>query len=357
MGLRKRTGEERQPSAALDIPARLPHQVDDSALPPPAEAPPGDGTGGVDTSLRPGELAVLKAFAQKKVDREREARGNPAKLLALRAEQGASKASSSSGNVAAVEPDSVMAQICKALGVDASGQKLDGDADDEKAADGKEELKSKKKKRKRKKKRSRHRRRRSSSRRSSSSSSYSSDRSQSSFRFASGGSVGHENAIRETSLRKPGLLLKQGLQQMEKLVNPSVGTPGGEKVPTLPPSAHKYLTTLVHVAQKMNLGRRDRQELQTLAQCLDCLAMGRLAPLGDMLMQRFKAVETAVATKSWEIAPHMELVQANDGTGVTSNKEQELAAKRAFKEAQLRTLMDKSRHQQHPQAGRRGDGG
>jgi len=144
---------------------------------------------------------------------------------------------------------------------------------------------------------------------------------------------------------------------MEKLVNPAVGAPGGEKVPSLPPAAQKYLTCLVQVAQKMNLGRRDRQELQTLAQCLDHLACGRLAPLGDILMQRFKAVETAVSTKSWEIAPHMELVQAGDGAGVTSQREQELAAKMTIKEAQLRGMMDRSRGHRSDQLPRRSDGG
>jgi len=69
-------------------------------------------------------------------------------------------------------------------------------------------------------------------------------------------------------------------------------------------------------------------------------------------MQRFKAVETAVSTKSWEVAPHMELVQAVDGSGVTSQREQELAAKMTLKDAQLRTMMDRSR-----QSGRRQDGG
>ena len=167
--------------------------------------------------------------------------------------------------------------------------------------------------------------------------------------------MGHENAIRETSRRKPGALLTQGLQAMEKMVNPAIGAPGGDKMPALPPSAQKYLTTLVQVAQRMNLGRRDRQELQTLAQCLDHLASGRLAPLGDILMQRFKAVETAVSTKSWEIAPHMELVQTSDGAGVTSAKEQELAAKMTLKDAQLRSMMDRSRHSQQP--GHRADGG
>jgi len=294
---------------------------------------------------------VLKARAAK-VAREREARHDPAKLLALRAEQGASHSSASSEQTGG-DSDAVLSQVCKALGVDAQGKPLLGEAA-KPGDDVDDEKKRKKRKRGKKKGRSRRRRRGSSSRRSSSSSSYSD--SHSSFRFASKSSVGHENAIRETSRRKPGRLLTQGLQTMEKLVNPSLGTPGGDKVPALPASAHKYLTTLVNVAQKMNLGRRDRQELQTLAQCLDCLAMGKLAPLGDMLMQRFKAVETAVATKSWEVSKHMELVQPTDGEGMTSAKERELAAKMSFKDNKLRSMMHQAHHSQS-RAGERGGPG
>jgi len=306
----------------------------------------------ISNEARNAELAKLAQFAKAKVDKEKEARGNPSKLLALRASASSSGSSASSGMQCG---DEVLAKVCEALGVDTSGKplvKLEPDVDAGAGDAGKSS--KKKKKRKKKRKRSRRRRRDSSSKRSSSSGSSYSSYSMSPFRFASRTSVGHENAIRETSRRKPGALLTHGLRKMEKLVNPSVGGPGGEKVPVLPPSAQKYLTCLVHVAQKMNLGRRDRQELQTLAQCLDHLASGRLAPLGDILMQRFKAVETAVSTKSWEVAPHMELVDAMDGAGVTSAKEQELAAKMTLKDAQLKSLMDRGRSQRHSS---RDDGG
>ena len=322
---------------------------------PPAPVPGATGTAGasdmeprISSGARSAEIAKLAEFAKAKAAKEKESRGNPSKVLAMRASAGASGSSSSSGNQIS---EDVLAQVCAALGVDPSGKPL-VKAEPVDGFGGPETEKPKKKKKRRKKRRSRRRRRDSSSRHSSSSSSSYYSHSASPFRFASRTGVGHENAIRETSRRKPGALLTHGLQKMEKLVNPAVGGPGGEKVPVLPPSAQKYLTCLVHVAQKMNLGRRDRQELQTLAQCLDHLASGRLAPLGDILMQRFKAVETAVSTKSWDIAPHMELVEPLDGTGVTSAKEHELAAKMTLKDGQLRTMLDRGRH--HRQSGHQG---
>jgi len=332
---------------SLRMPENLPGPL---ALPGGDRAPSGPAPADAGV-LSPGkgvDLSKLAAAAQSQSQRERKLRSDPGKLLAMRAGEGSSKASSSSGTCG-TSKEEILAQVCAALGVDANGKPVK--AGDGGTADTEVKVEKEKKKKRRKKKHSRRRRRSSSGHSSSRSSSYSSG-SQSPFRFASRSSVGHENAIRETSRRKPGALLSHGLRKMEELVNPAVGASGGEKPASMPPSAQKYLTCLVHVAQKMNLGRRDRQELQTLAQCLDHLACGRLAPLGDILMQRFKAVETAVSTKSWEVAPHMELVQAADGAGVTSQREQELAAKMTLKDAQLRTMMDRSR-----QSGRRQDGG
>ncbi len=127
---------------------------------------------------------------------------------------------------------------------------------------------------------------------------------------------------------------------MLEYVEPSVTAGGGKSggANQFPAAAYRYLTTLVQVAQGMPLGRRDQRELKTLATCLDCLARGNLAVLGDVLMQRFKAVESAVATKSWEVSQHFEVVDPGSASAATT-KEREIAAKLTLRDSQLQQAL------------------
>ena len=56
-------------------------------------------------------------------------------------------------------------------------------------------------------------------------------------------------------------------------------------------------------------GLRNEREFRTLAESIDHLASGRLDAMGDVLMQRFRAVEKAVQDNgSWETARHLEII-------------------------------------------------
>ena len=186
---------------------------------------------------------------------------------------------------------------------------------------------------KRKKKRKSHRRRRRSS--SSTSSSDSEGEAGGVFRFASNREAGHENAIQDMARRKPGKLLAEGMRIMAKHCDPSLalvgGTTGGQ---ALPPAAMKYLRQILEVTQGKKLTKRDTRELETLATCLDHLAAGRLSHLGDVLMQRFKAVETATRDQSWMLAQQQELIPSHE-LGVSTAREAEVAAKQAKYRANL----------------------
>ena len=185
---------------------------------------------------------------------------------------------------------------------------------------------------KRSRRRKRRKRRRSHRRGSSSdSSTHSSSSDASDFHFPTSRNAGRENAIQELARRKPGKLFRQGLGQMQKLVEPTAGGTVGEQ---LQPAAYKYLTTLVQVGSSMQLSRRDRSELKTLATGLDHLARGNLAPLGDLLMQRFKAVEGPVKNKSWEISKNYELVD-DELASTAARREKEVAARMTVRNAQL----------------------
>ena len=58
------------------------------------------------------------------------------------------------------------------------------------------------------------------------------------------------------------------------------------------------------------LGLRNSREIITLSTCLDLLLTGQLARLGDVLIQRLKAVESSV-TEGWAVAKHYDLTNQN----------------------------------------------
>jgi len=84
----------------------------------------------------------------------------------------------------------------------------------------------------------------------------------------------------------------------------------------------------------MRLPERDKRELQTLAICCDHLAKGNTAGLGDVLMQRFKAVESAANQRPDEYSKHFELLPDRQFQ-TASRREQEAAARMVIRESQL----------------------
>ena len=175
--------------------------------------------------------------------------------------------------------------------------------------------------------RRRHHRRRYDSRSRSNSSSWS----RTGFRFPTGARAGHENSIQELARKKPGVLLQDGLRLMQKHIDPTRGGTGGEKFPA---TAVKYVTQVLQVLQGARLGERDTRELKTLAAAMDCLATGRLCNLGDILMQRFKSIETAKTEGGWQVAGQQELIPI-EYSGISSQREKQLAVKQTVKKAQL----------------------
>jgi len=127
LGPRKRARDIAKGDPSLAMPTDL-------SLPPPGPVRGGDAEGDVGDASKnpsgsPGQslgLAKLVAAAQTKAQRERKLRGDPSKLLAMRAAEGSTKSSSSSG-VAGVSKDDILDQVCAALGVDASGKPKDAD--------------------------------------------------------------------------------------------------------------------------------------------------------------------------------------------------------------------------------------
>ena len=66
------------------------------------------------------------------------------------------------------------------------------------------------------------------------------------------------------------------------------------------------------------------KELRTIGECLDALLRGDLLFLGDVLMQRMKAIEQATKDGNWTLAQHLELIDSCD-VGLATDREKEEA--------------------------------
>ena len=173
----------------------------------------------------------------------------------------------------------------------------------------------------------------------SSQSSSGSDSNELDFRAGRRYGAGQENAIQRMALTKPGKLLKSGLKQMYRLTNPSSVVSAAD-IPEIPATAVNYLHTIVEQTQRQHLSTRDARELKTLATAVDLLARGQLSSVGDLLMQRFKSIETSVRDQHWDVARQQELIPEED-YGASSLREHELAAKMALRRKSMSALGDK----------------
>ena len=102
----------------------------------------------------------------------------------------------------------------------------------------------------------------------------------------------------------------------------------------LEPVAVRYLTTVLNQAQQ-SMTLRNSRELRTLAEALDRLIGGKTAEAGDLLIQRFKAVEMASGEGSWRVAQHLELIPSSAVTAV-NHEEREAACRQEVREARVR---------------------
>ena len=107
------------------------------------------------------------------------------------------------------------------------------------------------------------------------------------------------------SQKNPGCLLRSALKEMSRYLaargEAMVEEPGSGKVVS-------YLHQIL-LPQFPKTGIRSHRELVTLATALDLLLDGKLGMLGDLLAQRFKAIEASLAADgNWAVARHQELI-------------------------------------------------
>jgi hypothetical protein len=79
--------------------------------------------------------------------------------------------------------------------------------------------------------------------------------------------------------------------------------------------------------------------LRTLAEAMDALVTGEVAAAGDLLMSRFRAVETSL-NAGWNVAQHMEMIPAN-AVSSASHTDQRAAPRKEAREMRDRDLLGK----------------
>ena len=147
-----------------------------------------------------------------------------------------------------------------------------------------------------------------------------------------------EDIISRVHERKPGLLFRKGLERMGEVL---ARRAGGAKIPW---NEVRVVTWLQQVffPQHPDIGLRDRQEFVVIGRVIDLLLDGQLPHLGDVLLQRMKALEQKITEGSWELAQHHELVTARNQS-LADPTERHLAAKAQNQVMKLQRRIAESR--------------
>ena len=120
------------------------------------------------------------------------------------------------------------------------------------------------------------------------------------------------------SRRLPGRLLAEALSSMR-----SFFWSQGEAEIADQPRVLAYLETVFNQRYgKDAVGLRTSREMRTIAESIDALMEGDVFRAGDLLIQRFKALETSVIDGTWVRALHHELIP-EEGVGLASAEERQ----------------------------------
>ena len=118
-----------------------------------------------------------------------------------------------------------------------------------------------------------------------------------------------ESKVRRIAGTKPGALLHSGLIMMHRHLGRQVEVCESVDAVQAKGIAAAYLSTALKPNAGSRLGFRNIRGLQSSAEAVDLLMRGRVASAGDVLIQRFRAVEaSALEEGGWSLARHLELL-------------------------------------------------
>ena len=115
--------------------------------------------------------------------------------------------------------------------------------------------------------------------------------------------------IQQVARAQPGFLYDLGLTEMDRYISARSGASGTESAAQDSRQAVNFLLSIFHGTHPPEkVGVRNCRELRTLAEAIDGLTRGDLPAVGDLLMQRFKALTESVNDGSWSVARRLEVI-------------------------------------------------
>ena len=128
------------------------------------------------------------------------------------------------------------------------------------------------------------------------------------------------------SKKNPGVLLRKGMQEMGRYLADRAPAEG-EAEDWIANKMMAYVSQVIlNQHPPASIGIRNHRELLTLGRAIDLLVQGHLPELGDLLMQRLKALETSFADQGWHSARHQELIPSH-AASLTTEAERRKTAK------------------------------
>jgi len=155
------------------------------------------------------------------------------------------------------------------------------------------------------------------------------------FRAATVGD-GSKNKVQKLATKAPGKLLLMGLRAMVSFCDPQAMASSGSQKP-LNMVAVKYVLTCLQASKKVKMEPELEREVRTLAESIDLLVSGNLAGLGELLMQRFKALELRINHGDTALSKHIELLPESEYSTMTL-MEKEMAAEMERRHLKLAKL-------------------
>ena len=142
--------------------------------------------------------------------------------------------------------------------------------------------------------------------------------------------------------KNPGKLLRSGMEEMSRYLADRVGD-GQEEIRWDQRRVMAYVNQILLVGhQGGSPGVRNQREAVTLGTAIDLLLNGSLASLGDLLMQRLKALETAMQEQNWQAARHQELISPQSAS-LTNTGEREMASRTELRMMKLKAATMKAK--------------
>ena len=140
----------------------------------------------------------------------------------------------------------------------------------------------------------------------------------------------------ERSRRLPGRLLAEALSSMTSFLGPREEADVSDQ-----PRVLTHLETVFNQRYGKDAAElRTSREMRTVAEAVDALVEGNVLRAGDLLIQRFKALETSVIDGTWLRARHHELIP-EEGVGLASAAERQATSRLELQRRKLTEAVSK----------------